>query len=232
MTVWRRPYSLDLATSGSMVVAGLAVGYFVLIVFGVRSGNLLEREAVVLGVWNAGVLAVAVRRAMLGVWVSPVGIRSRSLLHTTTVPWASVVDIHSGASSIMGLDMGRDAIVIERTDGAPVQTPIQSGAIVRPFRLELTRLVTWPEHYDEILANLRECHRNARPAEQRGPARPASPAPDPVRAGRPDQPEQVRRSAPSAAQQRDIHALTRQYERGVLTDAEYAAELARLRGDE
>ncbi|WP_435588892.1 PH domain-containing protein [Micromonospora chalcea] len=226
MTVWRRPYSLDLATSGSMVVAGLAVGYFVLIVFGVRSGSLLEREAVVLGVWNAGVLAVAVRRAMLGVWVSPVGVRSRSLLRTTTVPWASVADIHSGTGSIAGLDMGRDAIVIERTDGAPVQTPIQSGAIVRPFRLELTRLVTWPEHYDEILATLRECHRNARPPEQRAAA---SPAPDPVRVDRPDR---TRPPAPSAGRRRDIHALTRQYERGVLTDAEYAAELARLRGDE
>ncbi|MEU7951443.1 PH domain-containing protein [Micromonospora chalcea] len=226
MTVWRRPYSLDLATSGSMVVAGLAVGYFVLIVFGVRSGNLLEREAVVLGVWNAGVLAVAVRRAMLGVWVSPVGVRSRSLLRTTTVPWASVADIHSGTGSIAGLDMGRDAIVIERTDGAPVQTPIQSGAVVRPFRLELTRLVTWPEHYDEILATLRECHREARPPEQRAAA---SPAPDPVRVDRPDR---TRPPAPSAGRRRDIHALTRQYERGVLTDAEYAAELARLRGDE
>jgi len=226
MTVWRRPYSLDLATSGSMVVAGLAVGYFVLIVFGVRSGGLLEREAVVLGVWNAGVLAVAVRRAMLGVWVSPVGVRSRSLLRTTTVPWASVADIHSGTGSIAGLDMGRDAIVIERTDGAPVQTPIQSGAIVRPFRLELTRLVTWPEHYDEILATLRECHREARPPEQRAAA---SPAPDPVRVDRPDR---TRPPAPSAGRRRDIHALTRQYERGVLTDAEYAAELARLRGDE
>lgn len=226
MTVWRRPYSLDLATSGSMVVAGLAVGYFVLIVFGVRSGSLLEREAVVLGVWNAGVLAVAVRRAMLGVWVSPVGVRSRSLLRTTTVPWASVAEIHSGTGSIAGLDMGRDAIVIERTDGAPVQTPIQSGAVVRPFRLELTRLVTWPEHYDEILATLRECHRNARPPEQRAAA---SPAPDPVRVDRPDR---TRPPAPSAGRRRDIHALTRQYERGVLTDAEYAAELARLRGDE
>ncbi|MET9300303.1 MULTISPECIES: PH domain-containing protein [Micromonospora] len=229
MTVWRRPYSLDLATSDSMVVAGLAVGFFVLIVFGIRSGSFLEREAVFLGVWNAGVLAVAVRRAMLGVWVSPVGVRSRSLLRTTTVPWASVVEIHSGTASIAGLDMGRDAIVIERIDGEPVQTPIQSGAIVRPFRLELTRLVTWPEHYDEILATLRECHRDARPAEQRAPA---SPAPDPVRADRPDPPEQIRRPAPSAAQRRDIHALTRQYERGVLTDAEYAAALARLRGDE
>ncbi|MEW2444389.1 hypothetical protein [Micromonospora marina] len=55
--------------------------------------------------------------------------------------------------------------------------------------------------------------------------------PDPVRADRPDQPDQVRRSARNAAQRRDIHALTRQYERGALTDAEYAAELARLRGD-
>ncbi|WP_435587706.1 PH domain-containing protein [Micromonospora aurantiaca (nom. illeg.)] len=229
MTVWRRPYSLDLTTSGSMVVAGLAVGFVVLIVFGIRSGSFLEREAVVLGVWNAGVLAVAVRRAMLGVWVSPVGVRSRSLLRTTTVPWASVVEIRSGTSSIVGLDMGRDAIVIERTDGEPVQTPIQSGAIVRPFRLELTRLVTWPEHYDEILATLRECHRNARPPEQRAPV---SPAPDPVRADRPDPPEQIRRPAPSAAQRRDLHALTRQYERGVLTDTEYAAALARLRGDE
>ncbi|MBQ1071484.1 PH domain-containing protein, partial [Micromonospora sp. D75] len=180
----------------SMVVAGLAVGYFVLIVFGVRSGNLLEREAVVLGVWNAGVLAVAVRRAMLGVWVSPVGVRSRSLLRTTTVPWASVADIHSGTGSIAGLDMGRDAIVIERTDGAPVQTPIQSGAIVRPFRLELTRLVTWPEHYDEILATLRECHREARPPEQRAAA---SPAPDPVRVDRPDR---TRPPAPSAGRRR------------------------------
>ncbi|MEE3919062.1 PH domain-containing protein [Micromonospora sp. BRA006-A] len=99
------PVLLDLTTAGSMVVAGLAVCFFVLIVFGVRSGSFLKREAVVLGVWNAGVLAVAVRRAMLGVWVSPVGVRSRSLLRTTTVPWASVVEIRSGTSSIAGLDM-------------------------------------------------------------------------------------------------------------------------------
>ncbi len=228
MTVWRRPYSLDLTTADFMVVAVLAVGFFVLLVFEVRGGRMLGPEALFLGVWNAVGLAVAVRRAMLGVWVSPVGVRSRLLLRTTTVPWASVVEIRSGAGSIAGLDMGRDAIVIERTDGEPVQTPIQSGAVVRPFRLELTRLVTWPEHYDEILANLRECHRNARPPEQRAPA---SPAPDPARADRPDPPEQVRRPAPNAAQRRDIHALTRQYERGVLTDAEYAAALARLRGD-
>ena len=58
MTVWRRPYSLDLTTADFMVVAVLAVGFFVLIVFGFRSGRLLEGEAVVLGVWNAGVLAV------------------------------------------------------------------------------------------------------------------------------------------------------------------------------
>ncbi|MEU0960895.1 PH domain-containing protein [Micromonospora aurantiaca] len=229
MTVWRRPYSLDLTTSGFMVVAVLAVGFFVLLVFEVRSGRMPGRDAVFLGVWNAVGLAVAVRRAMLGVWVSPVGVRSRSLLRTTTVPWASVAEIHSGTGSIVGLDVGRDAIVIERIDGEPVQTPIQSGAVVRPFRLELTRLVTWPEHYDEILANLRECHRNARPPEQRAAA---SPAPDPVRTDRPDPPGQIRRPAPSAAQRRDIHALTRQYERGALTDAEYAAALARLRGDE
>ncbi|MEU4788088.1 PH domain-containing protein [Micromonospora tulbaghiae] len=229
MTVWRRPYSLDLTTADFMVVSVLAVGFFVFLVFEVRSARMLGPEVVFLGVWNAVGLAVAVRRAMLGVWVSPVGLRSRSLLRTTTVPWASVVDIRSGTSSIVGLDMGRDAIVIDRIDGAPVQTPIQSGAIVQPFRLELTRLVTWPEHYDEILATLRECHRNARPPEQRPPA---SPVPDPVRADRPGPPEQVRRPAPSAAQRRDIHALTRQYERGVLTGAEYAAELARLRGEE
>ncbi|MEU4661328.1 hypothetical protein AB0F83_06220 [Micromonospora chalcea] len=226
MTVWRRPYSLDLTTGGAMCAVVGTAAFLVYLVFAGVRGVYPGPMAAFAVAWTAVGLVVWVRRAMLGVWVSPVGIRSRSLLHTTTVPWASVVDIHSGASSIMGLDMGRDAIVIERTDGAPVQTPIQSGAIVRPFRLELTRLVTWPEHYDEILANLRECHREARLPEQRAAA---SPAPDPVRVDRPDR---TRPPAPSAGRRRDIHALTRQYERGVLTDAEYAAELARLRGDE
>ncbi|MFE9959976.1 hypothetical protein [Micromonospora sp. NPDC005299] len=32
----------------------------------------------------------------------------------------------------------------------------------------------------------------------------------------------------TADQRRDIHALTRQHERGALTDAEFAAELARI----
>ncbi|MBQ1043966.1 MULTISPECIES: PH domain-containing protein [unclassified Micromonospora] len=226
MTVWRRLYSLDLTTFGAISGVVGTVGYLGFFVFAAVSGMMSGPEAAFFGVWFVPGLVVAARRAMLGVWVSPVGIRSRSLLRTTTVPWASVVDIHSGASSIMGLDMGRDAIVIERTDGEPVQTPIQSGAIVRPFRLELFRLVTWPEHYDEILANLRECHREARPPEQRAAV---SPAPDPVRVDRRDR---TRPPASSAGRRRDIHALTRQYERGVLTEVEYAAELARLRGDE
>ncbi|MEU9511941.1 hypothetical protein [Micromonospora sp. NPDC048169] len=225
MTVWRRPYSLDLTTSGAMcAVVGTAAFLVFFVVTGVR-GVYPVPMAAFAAAWTAAGLVVWARRAMLGVWVSPVGVRSRSLFHTTTVPWASVVEIHSGTGSIVGLDMGRDAIVIERIDGAPVQTPIQSGAIIRPFRLELTRLVTWPEHYDEILATLRECHRNARPPERRGPA---GPAPDQVRA---DRPGWTRPPAPSAGRRRDIHALTRQYERGALTDAEYAAQLARLRGD-
>ncbi|MEU8365748.1 hypothetical protein [Micromonospora tulbaghiae] len=228
MTVWRRPYSLDLTTVGAIFVVVGTAGYLGFFVFAAGSGMISEPEAVFFGVWFVPGLVVALRRAMLGVWVSHIGIRSRSLFHTTTVPWASVVEIHNGTGSMVGLDMGRVAIVIERTGGGPVQTPIQRGDFIQPFnfRPELGRLVTWPEHYDEILATLRECHRNARPREQRAPA-----SPDPVRAGRPDQPEPVRRPAPSAAQRRDIHALTRQYERGVLTDAEYAAALARLRGD-
>ncbi|MET7469024.1 PH domain-containing protein [Micromonospora sp. NPDC005686] len=194
MMVWRRPYSLDLTTGGALGSAVVTAGLLVFFVLGGLRGLLSVPEATFCGVWTAASgLAVGVRRAMLGVWVSDAGVRSRSLFHTTTVPWASVAEIRSGAGSILGLDMGRDAIVIERIDGDPVQTPLQSGSLIRPFRPELTRLVTWPEHYDEILAALRECHRNARPREQ-------SPAPDPVPADRPDEPEQIRRPAPSAAQ--------------------------------
>ncbi|MFG2079808.1 hypothetical protein ACGFI5_05530 [Micromonospora tulbaghiae] len=231
MMVWRRPYSLDLTTVGAIFAVVGTGGHLVFYTVAGLRGWLPGPMAAFVGAWTAAGLAVAVRRAMLGVWVSHIGVRSRSLFHTTTVSWASVVEIHNGTGSMVGLDMGRVAIVIERIDGDPVQTPIQRGDFIRPFnfRPELTRLVTWPEHYDEILATLRECHRNARPSEQRPPA---SPAPDPVRADRPGPPEQVRRPAPSAAQRRDIHALTRQYERGVLTGAEYAAALARLRGDE
>ncbi|WP_431874193.1 PH domain-containing protein [Micromonospora marina] len=230
MTVWRRPYSLDLATAGAIFAVVVMVGLSAFLVIAAGSGMMPGTEAVLFGVWLVPGLLVTVRRAMLGVWVSHIGVRSRSLFHTTTVPWASVVEIRNGTGSMAGLDMGRVAIVIERTEGEPVQTPIQRGDFLRPFtfRPELGRLATWPEHYDEILSALRECHRNARPA---GRHEPTSPVPDPVRADRPDQPDQVRRPARNAAQRRDIHALTRQYERGALTDAKYAAELARLRGD-
>ncbi|MCW3840406.1 hypothetical protein ONA70_09900 [Micromonospora yasonensis] len=192
--------------------------------------------AILAGAWLAGAVAVTARRAMLGVYVSDGGIRSRPLLRTTTVAWASVSDIHSGTASMAGLDMGRAAIIIEQTDGVLIQIPLQRGDLFRPFtfRPELGRLATWPEHYDEILATLQACHRDAQRRQQTASiGRLAQPSAAGARATGPS--AGVSRTCPARDaltpdQRRDIHALTRQYQRGALTDAEFAVELAKIHG--
>ncbi|MER7894075.1 PH domain-containing protein [Micromonospora sp. NPDC094482] len=235
MRGWHRPYSVDLATGSAMLgLVGVAgFGAFLGILY-VR-GHLSAPMAVLCGVWLAAALAVTARRAVLGVYVSDGGLRTRSLLRTTTLPWESVAAIRSGTASIGGLDMGRTAIVIERADGVLIQTPLQRGDLFRPFtfRPELGRLATWPEHYDEILATLRAHHRDAQrrrqtasttrlplPASETGST---SPSAGVTRAP-------VARDGVSADQRRDIHTLTRQHQRGALTDAEFGAELAKIRG--
>ncbi|MEO3773397.1 hypothetical protein [Micromonospora sp. B9E7] len=191
--------------------------------------------AILFGAWLAVCFAVGVRQAMLGVYVSASGVRSRTLLRTTTVPWASVASIHSGIATIAGLDMGRSAIIIERTDGVLVQTALQRGDLLRPFtfRPELGRLATWPEHYDEILTTLWAHQRDAQPrrtAQTGGPARPLTGGVGTTSlsagVGRP----RTARGGPMDDQRRDLHALARQHQRGALTDAEYAAALAKIRG--
>ncbi|MET8833451.1 PH domain-containing protein [Micromonospora sp. NPDC004540] len=232
MRTWQRPYSLDVATGfavlGLVAVAGLATFFAIMYV----RGQLPTPVAILLAVWLAGAVAVTARHAMLGVYVSDGGIRSRSLLRTATVPWASVAEIHSGTATMAGFDMGRVAIVIERTDGVSIQTPLQRGDLFRPFtfRPELGRLATWPEHYDEILTTLRAHHHDA---QRRRTASTALPAPPPA-ATRPMNPSagagraRAARDALTAEQRRDIHALTRQHQRGALTDIEFAAELAKI----
>ena len=135
-----------------------------------------------------------------------------------------------------GLDMGRDAIFLIRTDGLPVQTPLQRGDFFRPFtrRPELGRLATTPEHYDEILATLRLRLADAR--QRREPMavpdhRPAGP----TATGPPAAPRATAHRAAGAAAPADrrpanprLHVLARLHARGVLSDAEFAAERAKL----
>ncbi|MEU8260463.1 hypothetical protein AB0C02_07565 [Micromonospora sp. NPDC048999] len=235
MRRWQRPYSLDLATGtavlGLVGVAGFAT--FLVIMF--VHGEMPTPFAFFVGVWLPGAVAATVRQAMLGVYVSDGGIRSRSFWRTTTVPWGSVSDIRSGTSTMAGLDMGRVAIIIERTDGVSIQTPLQRGYIFRPFEFNppLGRLATWPEHYDEILATLRAHHRDA---QRRRQTTPTGQLAHPAAATRPTSPSarasgtRQTRDALTADQRRDINALTRQHQRGALTDAEFAAELAKIRG--
>ncbi|MEV0158160.1 hypothetical protein AB0H57_31305 [Micromonospora sp. NPDC050686] len=226
---WHRPYSLDVNTGfavlGLVAVAG--VGTFLLITY-VRDG-MPALLAVLFGGWLTGAVAVTARQAMLGVYVSDVGIRSRLLLRTTTVSWDAVSDIRSGTATVAGLDMGRDAIIIERSDGVSIQTALQRGHLFRPFRPELGRLPTWSEHYDEILATLRSHHRDAQrrrqsPAHLTQPSARTRPTGPSAGAGQ----ARPARAASTADQRRDIHTVTRQHQRGALTDAEFAAELARI----
>ncbi|MEU7769731.1 hypothetical protein AB0C44_00205 [Micromonospora taraxaci] len=231
---WQRPYSLDAATGFAMMGLVGVVGFatFLSIMY-VRERPFPLPVAILCGVWMAVCIAVAVRQAMLGVYVSAFGIRSRTLLRTTTVPWQSVASIHSGIATIAGLDMGRSAIIIERTDGVPVQTALQRGDLLRPFtfRPELGRLATWPEHYDEILATLRAHHSDAQPRLGAPIGRSALPLADGAGPTSPSARGRQQRTAsgvPGADQRRDIHALARQHQRGALTDAEYAAALAKI----
>ncbi|MFJ2082718.1 hypothetical protein ACIOBK_09230 [Micromonospora chokoriensis] len=231
---WQRPYSLDAATGFAMMGLVGVVGFatFLSIMY-VRERPFPLPVAILFGVWMAVCVAVAVRQAMLGVYVSAFGIRSRTLLRTTTVPWQSVASIDSGIATIAGLDMGRSAIIIERTDGLPVQTALQRGDLLRPFtfRPELGRLATWPEHYDEILATLRAHHSDAQPRPGAPIGRSALPlagGAGPASSSAGVRRQRTASGVPGADQRRDIHALARQHQRGALTDAEYAAALAKI----
>jgi hypothetical protein len=234
MRKWQRPYSLDIATGFAVLGLVAMGGPAALIVIMYVREEMPTPLPILFGIWLATGVAVTARRAMLGVYVSDDGIRSRSLLHTTTVPWASVSEIRSGTASMAGLDMGRVAIIIERTDGVLIQTPLQRGDLFRPFtfRPELGRLATWPEHYDEILATLQAHHRDAQRRRQAPPI--GQPARSFATDTRPTSPPagvsrtRATRDAPPDDKRRDIHALTRQHQRGALTDAEFAAELAKL----
>ncbi|MGY0003953.1 PH domain-containing protein [Micromonospora sp. I033] len=231
MRTWQRPYSLDIATGfavlGLVGVAGFATFFVIMFV----RGPVPTPVAILFPVWLVVVVAVTARQAMLGVYVSDGGIRSRSLLRTATVPWASVAEIHSGTATVAGLDMGRPAIVIERTDGVSIQTPLQRGDLFRPFtfRPELGRLATWPEHYDEILTTLRAHHRDAQCRQTASAAPPAQPpAAAPTTASARTGRTRTAGAALTADKRRDLHALIRQHQRGAFTDAEFAAELAKI----
>ncbi|SBT63501.1 PH domain-containing protein [Micromonospora sediminicola] len=234
MTRWQRPYSLDLETAGALLGVLLTAGVGAFLVVSGLYGVVPAPVAVFGAAWLALGLVVGVRQAMLGVYVSDVGVRSRAMFRTTTVPWESVAEIRSGTGSMAGLDMGRLAIVIDRVDGEPVQTPLQRGHF-RLFSLnpELGRLATWPEHYDEILTTLRAHHRAARRAGPPSPplGRPSPPAGPPSPPAGPPSPPAGAAGSPtlSADQRRDLHVLARQHQRGALTDAEYVAAVARLR---
>ncbi|MBO4208161.1 PH domain-containing protein [Micromonospora echinofusca] len=236
MRRWERPYMLDIATGFAVLTLFLVAGAATFLVFMYAFGVIPAPAAIIFAVWLAAAVVVTVRRAMLGVYVSDDGLRSRSLLRTTTLPWAAVSDIRSGAATVAGLDIGRSAIVIERIDGVLIQTPLQRGDLFRPFtfRPELGRLATWPEHYDEILAILQAHHRDAQDRRQ---AAPTSPSVRPSTAGgRPAKPSagasrtRTARRSSSDDKRRDLHALARQHQRGALTDAEFAVESAKING--
>ncbi|MFD0743402.1 PH domain-containing protein [Phytohabitans flavus] len=178
-------------------------------------------------------VAAGVRRVMLGVYVSETGIRSRNAWRTVTLPWASVLDIRSGNADA---DTDRRAIVIEGTDGTVVRTPLQHGDILQQHQIrpEWTWLNLSREEYDEILETLREHHRRAQGGQRKAPERrsaTAMPASTTITAAPStrDKRTPAVRTGLTAAQRR--HALVRQHERGALTDAEFAAELAKLNGE-
>ncbi|MEH1167066.1 hypothetical protein V6V47_16955 [Micromonospora sp. CPCC 205539] len=231
MRRWQRPYSLDTATGFAIFgLVGMAA-FTTFVVIQYLHGRVPTIGAVFLALWLPICAAVGVRQAMLGVYVSDVGVRSRSILRTTTVPWEFVSEIHSGVATMAGMDMGRSAIIIERTDGVSVQTPVQRGDFFRPFtfRPELGRVATWPEHYDEILTTLRAHHRDAQRSRQPVPTdQPARPAAVDVPTTRRSAGVDRTPDGLTADQRRDIHALTRQHQRGALTDAEFSTALAKI----
>ncbi|MEU5781843.1 hypothetical protein [Micromonospora lupini] len=82
-------------------------------------------------------------------------------------------------------------------------------------------------------STLRAYHRDARPghaAQAGGPARTLTPDVGTTSRAARVGGRRSTRGGPTADRRRDIHALTRQHERGALTDAEFAAALAKIRG--
>lgn len=201
MTCWERPYSLDtptaLAYAQSVLVTGLAVAV-------IRSGWLYPLILLV------PALAVSVRTAMVGLFVSEKGVRSRGFFVVATVEWNQIADIRSGYVSYFGAVTGRRCIVLDLVDGTTVQTPIRMRLPRRLFmvneRYDIAGASTNAAHYDYILQTLQHLL-----GEHGGSV--ATPAPA--------------RPAVAAADNREqLHTLERLRQRGSITDDEYA----RLRG--
>ncbi|MFC0530394.1 PH domain-containing protein [Phytohabitans kaempferiae] len=227
MRRWERPYTSDqtIVRWGLGVLAGAGAIVAAVIYLADVTSTL---ELFLIGDALALSMIYLVRRAMLGIYFSEYGLQSRSFFRTTTLPWASVAEIRSGTSTT-GIPTGRTAIVIERTDGTTITTAIQRSDGFDPyiFANGTYLLVTPPDEYDEILAALRKRH-NARRHQQ--PDRPRHTSTQQAPPKQTARPAPARRSpATSRDSQAHTHALIRQHERGALTDAEFTAEMAKLK---
>jgi hypothetical protein len=205
--------------SATALVVVPVVGLVVvpLIVYGLVVSDAPIAAFVVLAIFGTVFLTVLGRQAILGVYVADVGVRSRTMLHTWTAPWTDVVTFRS-LPSMSRITRGQSGIVIELTGGRSIRTPITVGhsTMQNMIVARLGISAMYASQYDDVLTAL-----DAAAAEAQRDM------PYPPRIGSAcAQPTMSDRDIDVAA-----HVLTRKHQRAELTDEEFVALMAALRGE-
>ncbi|MFG2107138.1 hypothetical protein [Micromonospora chersina] len=166
MRRWRRA---DPWTTRRQVPAGVAILYggLALLVLSAGmvtelvAGRLAADQAGSMGVAVAvivGVLLVAVRFHLVGIYHGERGLLIRNMLRSRFLPWREVTGFYTGPAVLSGLD-GRQRTLWVRTRDGDVETPVQSRGPVLMRQLEsLTGPALPAAEFDLVVRRLREAH--------------------------------------------------------------------------
>ncbi|MEU9829834.1 hypothetical protein [Micromonospora chersina] len=165
----RRWSRADPWTTRRQVPAGVAILYGSLALLVLSAGMVIELVAGRLAVDQAGsmavgvavivgVLLVAVRFHMVGIYHGERGLLIRNLLRSRLLPWREVTGFDTRPTILSGLDGRQRAVWVLTRDGA-VETPVQSRGPVLMRQLESLSGPALPAaELNLVVRRLREAH--------------------------------------------------------------------------
>lgn len=135
---------LSVGMVGALVAGRLAVD---------QAGSMAVGVAVIVGV-----LLVAVRFHLVGIYHGERGLLIRYLLRSRLLPWREVTGFYTGPTVLSGLD-GRQRTLWVRTRDGAVETPVESRGPVLMRQLQsLTGPALPAAEFDLVVRRLREAH--------------------------------------------------------------------------
>ncbi|MEU8077916.1 hypothetical protein AB0B31_20960 [Catellatospora citrea] len=166
MRRWRRPYGMEYGLAGSVQVLAITGVGTLFAVIDLLAGA--HRFGFYVPAWV--LTGLALRAALVGVYVSPTAIRIRRFWRTYTVPWTEVAGIDTAPRGWSG----HETIRVTRRGWAFITTPIRRGpagawrpAMFASQRGDLATRVLPPREFEQLMKVLTTAWHDAAPAAPR-----------------------------------------------------------------